>query len=74
MQLISQDGNMKVDFYPAANLTNRFVKVVTFCNDQQSEKLITKRDMEYDIEQRLALGYDVTMFHTKPMMKHMVCC
>jgi len=75
MQLISQDGNMKVDFYPAAGLSNKFVQVTSFQNKEMSERLISKRDMIDESNARIhGYGYTVTKFHTFPRIKMMVCC
>jgi hypothetical protein len=75
MQLISQDGNMKVDFYPAAGLSNKFVQVTSFQGKEMSERLISKRDMIDEANARIhGYGYTVTKFHTSPRVKMMVCC
>ena len=75
MQLISQDGNMKVDFYPAAGLANKFVQVTSFQNEEMSERLISKRDMIDEANARIhGYGYQVTKFHTDSRVKMMVCC
>jgi len=75
MQLVHPAETITVDFYPAAGLPNKFVKVVTFSGGQESESLITKRDMEREVDSRIyGYGYSVTKFHTSPRVKFMVCC
>lgn len=73
MQLVQ--GAMKVDFYPAAGMTDKFVQVTSFDGQEMSERLISKRDMEYEVNGRIhTYGYQVTKFHTAPRVKFMVCC
>ena len=66
MQLTSKDGNMVVDFYPVKFATgevhNRLVlKVVTFSNDVQSQRYINKKDVQGEIDSRVAgYGYKIT--------------
>jgi hypothetical protein len=73
MQLVQ--GAMQVDFYPAAGLTDKFVQVVSFDGAEMSERLIAKRDMQRQADERInQYGYKVTKFHTSPRMKFMVCC
>ena len=75
MQLKSKDGYMVVDFYPAAGLTDKFVQVLSFDGKEMSERLINKKDMEYETNQRILVHeYEVTKFHTQPRVKMMVCC
>jgi hypothetical protein len=75
MQLTSKDGNMVCDFYPAAGLTDKFVQVTSFQGKEMSERLISKKEMEYEANGRInEYGYEVTKFHTHPRMKVMVCC
>ena len=75
MKLKSKDGYMVVDFYPAAGLTDKFVQVTSFDGKEMSERLISKKDMKYEADQRiLAHDYQVTKFHTSPRVKVMVCC
>ena len=75
MQLTSKDGNMVCDFYPAAGLTGKFVQVTSFDGKEMSERLISKKDMEYEVNGRInTYGYKVTKFHTLPRVKMMVCC
>jgi len=75
MKLKSKDGYMVVDFYPAAGLTDKFVQVLSFDGKEMSERLISKKDMEYEANQRiLTHGYEVIKFHTSPRVKVMVCC
>ena len=75
MQLVSKDGNMVCDFYPAAGLTDKFVQVTSFQGKEMSERLISKRDMEYGADSRInEYGYEVVKFHTSPRIKMMVCC
>jgi hypothetical protein len=73
MQLVQ--GAMQVDFYPAAGLTDKFVQVTSFDGAEMSERLISKREMERQADERInTYGYAVTKFHTQPRMKVMVCC
>jgi hypothetical protein len=73
MQLVQ--GAMQVDFYPAAGLTDKFVQVTSFDGQEMSERLISKRDMEREVDGRInTYGYQVTKFHTAPRIKMMVCC
>ena len=75
MQLVSKDGNMVCDFYPAAGLTDKFVQVTSFQGKEMSERLISKKEMEYQANGRInEHGYDVTKFHTLPRVKFMVAC
>jgi hypothetical protein len=75
MQLVSKDGNMVCDFYPAAGLTDKFVQVTSFQGKEMSERLISKKEMEYQANDRIQqYGYNVTKFHTLPRVKFMVAC
>jgi hypothetical protein len=75
MQLISKDGNMVCDFYPAAGLTDKFVQVTSFQGKEMSERLISKKDMEHEANSRInEYGYEVGKFHTQPRVKFMICC
>jgi len=75
MQLTSKDGNMVCDFYPAAGLTDKFVQVTSFQGKEMSERLISKKEMEYQANGRInEHGYEVTKFHTLPRVKFMVAC
>jgi hypothetical protein len=75
MRLVSKDGNMVCDFYPAAGLTDKFVQVTSFQGKEMSERLISKRDMQYEADSRINnYGYEVTKFNTFPRVKMMVCC
>ena len=75
MQLVSKDGNMVCDFYPAAGLTDKFVQVTSFQGKEMSERLISKKEMEYQANGRInEHGYEVTKFHTLPRVKFMVAC
>lgn len=73
MQLVQ--GAMQVDFYPAAGLTDKFVQVTSFDGAEMSERLISKREMRNQADERInTYGYNVTKFHTSPRVKLMVCC
>ena len=73
MQLIQ--GAMQVDFYPAAGLTDKFVQVTSFDGAEMSERLISKKEMQRQADERInQYGYQVTKFHTQPRIKMMVCC
>jgi len=75
MQLVSKDGNMVCDFYPAAGFTDKFVQVTSFQGKEMSERLISKKDMQYEANARiLTHGYEVTKFNTSPRIKFMVAC
>ena len=68
-------GAMQVDFYPAAGLSNHFVQVTSFDGAEMSERLISKRQMQIQADERInQYGYKVTKFHTSPRVKFMVCC
>lgn len=72
MKLQSKDGNMVLDFFPVkvsedADVdSNWYLKVLNFRDLQQSRKCVTKRDMEREIDERIALGYSVIGFNTIP--------
>lgn len=73
MQLVQ--GAMQVDFYPAAGLTDKFVQVVSFDGAEMSERLLDKRDMQRQADERInQYGYKVVKFNTQPRVKFMVCC
>jgi hypothetical protein len=73
MQLVQ--GAMQVDFYPAAGLTDKFVQVTSFDGAEMSERLINKREMQRQADERInQYGYKVTKFNTSPRIKMMVCC
>ena len=75
MRLVSKDGSMICDFYPAAGLTDKFVQVTSFQGKEMSERLISKKEMENGADSRInEYGYKVTKFHTQPRVKFMVCC
>lgn len=66
---------MVCDFYPAAGLTDKFVQVTSFQGKEMSERIISKKDMEYEVNSRImGYGYEVTKFHTQSRIKLMVCC
>jgi hypothetical protein len=68
-------GAMQVDFYPAAGLTDKFVQVTSFDGAEMSERLISKREMLRQADERInQYGYEVVKFHTSPRVKFMVCC
>jgi hypothetical protein len=51
------------------------VQVTSFQGKEMSERLISKRDMQYGANSRIdAYGYEVTKFHTLPRVKFMVAC
>jgi hypothetical protein len=75
MRLVSKDGNMVCDFYPAAGLSNKFVQVTSFQGKEMSERLISKRDMLDEANARIhGYEYQVTKFNTQPRVKFMVAC
>lgn len=74
MQLSHPAETLKVDFYPHNILSDRYVKVVTFENGYESESLINKKDMEREIDSRLAFGYTVTEFNTETRSKSICAC
>ena len=51
MQLIQ--GAMQVDFYPAAGLTDKFVQVTSFDGAEMSERLISKKEMQRQADERI---------------------
>ncbi len=59
--LQSKDGTMVVGFYPIEESSNYTLKVLSWKGvDAISRKCITKKDAEYEINSRLALGYVIT--------------
>jgi hypothetical protein len=69
MQLTHPADTITVDFYPQAIIAGegvkRFVKCVTFQTGQKSYSTITKLTFADEVRSRLALGYEVTDFHTE---------
>lgn len=66
MQLTSSGGTMIVDFYPVKDSTQFMYKVLKFQGaNTMSTKCITKRDFEREVDERIALGYEVTGFNTE---------
>ena len=80
MQLTSKDGNMVVDFYPVKFATgevhNRLVlKVVTFSNDVQSQRYINKKDVQCEIDSRVAgYGYKIPRVDTPAPLFNAALC
>jgi hypothetical protein len=73
MKLQSKDGAMIVDFYPTqmpnGNVSNEwFLKVLTFANETQSEKLVNRIEMKSQVQKRLDLNYQVLDFNTTPQL------
>ena len=72
MKLQSSDGNMILDFFPVkaskdADVdSNHYLKVLHFRDNQQSQKCISKKEMQREVDERLALGYNVIGFNTIP--------
>jgi len=51
------------------------VQVTSFRGKEMSERLISKRDMQYEANARIQThGYEVTKFNTLPRFKFMVAC
>jgi hypothetical protein len=68
MQLTSTTGTMVVDYFPIEGDTQFIYKVLKFQGvDTMSTKCITKRDFEYEMKERIGLGYEVTGFNTQPV-------
>ncbi len=69
MQLTANGGHMVVDFYPETTNPKRFIKCVTFMPNSdkpvKSYSSVTKLDLNYEVNSRLALGYEVTDLHTE---------
>jgi hypothetical protein len=66
MQLTSTTGTMVVDYFPIEGDTQFIYKVLKFQGvDTMSTKCITKRDFEYEMKERIGLGYNVTGFNTE---------
>lgn len=66
MQLTSVTGTMVVDYYPIEGSTQFLYKVLKFQGvDTMSTKCITKKDFEYEMKERIGLGYEVTGFNTE---------
>jgi hypothetical protein len=67
MQLTSTTGTMVVDYFPVAGDTKFIYKVLKFQGtDVMSTKCITKSEFEYECDERIGLGYEVTGFNTQP--------
>jgi len=68
MRLQSSTGSMVVDFYPIEDSTQYIYKIVRFQGvDTVSSKCINKSDFEYEVNNRISLGYKVTDFNTEPV-------
>jgi len=68
MQLTSTTGTMVVDYFPVAGDANFIYKVLKFQGtDVMSTKCITKSEFEYECDERIGLGYEVTGFNTQPV-------
>jgi len=68
MRLQSSTGSMVVDFYPIEDSTQYIYKIVRFQGvDTVSSKCINKSDFEYEVNNRISLGYEVTDFNTEPV-------
>jgi hypothetical protein len=68
MQLTSTTGTMVVDYFPIEGSTQFLYKVLKFQGvDTMSTKCITKKDFEYEMKERIGLGYEVTGFNTQPV-------
>lgn len=66
MQLTSTTGTMVVDYYPIEGSSQFLYKVLKFQGvDTMSTKCITKKDFEYEMKERIGLGYEVTGFNTE---------
>lgn len=66
MQLTSTTGTMVVDYFPIEGDTQFIYKVLKFQGvDTMSTKCITKKDFEYEMKERIGLGYNVTGFNTE---------
>lgn len=66
MQLTSTTGTMVVDYYPIVGDTRFVYKVLKFQGvDTMSTKCIAKKDFEYEMKERIGLGYEVTGFNTE---------
>ena len=69
MQLTHPAHTITVDFYPQAIIVDegvkRFIKCVTHSTGQKSYSVITKLTFNDEVRSRIALGYDVTDFHTE---------
>ena len=59
--LQSKDGTMLVGFYPIASSSNHTLKILSWKGiDTISQKLLTKKDAQREIDERLALDYVIT--------------
>ncbi len=66
MQLTSVTGTMVVDYYPIEGSSQFLYKVLKFQGmNTMSTKCITKKDFEYEMKERIGLGYEVTGFNTE---------
>lgn len=73
MKLVSSSPHpMIVDFYPCARfndksiIKDKFLKVLTFCGQTQSKKVISSEEMEQEVDERLKLNYTVEGFNEDP--------
>jgi len=73
MRLQTTTGTMTVDYYPIANSTRHFFKVLKFQGiDTMSTKVISKKEFWRECDERIGLGYEVVDFnmntvHVNPM-------
>lgn len=59
--LQSKDGTMLVGFYPIASSSNHTLKILSWKGiDTISQKLLTKKDAQREIGERLAMDYMIT--------------
>ena len=59
--LQSKDGTMLVGFYPVASSSNHTLKILSWKGiDTISQKLLTKKDAQREIGERLAMDYMIT--------------
>jgi hypothetical protein len=57
----SKDGTMLVGFYPIASSSNHILKILSWKGvDTISQKCLTKKDAQREIDERLALDYVIT--------------
>ena len=71
---IDGQPSMVVDFYPVklpyGDISSRHMfKVLSFRGvDTMSKKIITKREFEREMDERIGMGWEVTDFHTIPQL------
>jgi len=73
MKLVSSSPHpMIVDFYPCARwgdksiIKDKFLKILTFCGQTQSKQVLSRDEMEKEIDDRIKHNYTVEGFNEDP--------